>query len=138
MTLRETIDKADNNSISTLLVADYLDKNFSIEAIEPFYFEGVLGAPVNNYVNTKLFFFLDLVVMGIRVEHVLPPNLFVYDDQNNLVYQSTSCRAFFDTVAGAAAYLGQKIHLKNVIASRLNDVDYDYYALTGYQLTINP
>lgn len=122
--------------LKSSLVANFLEKRFSIVEVEPIYLDGVLTADFNNFVATKLFFILDFKILGTGVLQVAGGRVSFYDEANVLKYVARKEVISYDVVAAAVDFLPQQINLENIFFSRVDDIQYDYYIMNGYKLTI--
>lgn len=138
--LRETVDKTDNNSISTLLVAGYLDKNTLIQSIEPFYFEGSTSALINTFVPGRIYFIIDFKAFPSPVVALLAtiPKVSIYNHLGALSYVEYNNAPVYNVITSATDFVPLIIKLDNVIFGRVTDISYDYYSLNGYKLAITP
>lgn len=135
--LRETIDKSDNNSLATMIVADYLDKNFIIDTIEPFVFSALNGAPLSVF-DAKILYFGVEIIAGGRNGIPVATSGFVelYNEANALKFSTNIVAPVYDTVAVATVYHQSQLELKNVWFSRYNDSQYTFVNFIGYTINL--
>lgn len=135
--LRETIDKADNNSIATMLVADFIDKNFIIDTIEPYIFNGISTSADFQAYNAKIGYFgIQVKSMGNDVSIPTPPNIKFFNENNVLIYTDSNTAAVFNTVTGVANFIPVGETNKNMWFFRYTDANFSEIQFIGYKITL--
>lgn len=134
--LREVIDKADNNSISTMLVADYLDKNFIIDEIEPLVHNDALNPTFTVYNANILFFGISTLWSLSPATFGIHGRIFLHDHLNAIVNRYGRNYPFWDVTAAAAKFEPDQILVENTYFSRVTETAYAHVLFQGYKLTI--
>lgn len=137
MTLRETVDKADNTSLATLIMADFIDKNYLIDEIEPVVYQGgSAGLPLGAYNLKIMYFAIELIWGGQGLSGVIPGVVEFRDQANNVWMIDANNSTIYESVAAQEQYSPNYLFYKNVFFWRLTDNVYSNVQFIGYKINL--